>query len=243
MATQRAFLNAEWRDLVVLNYEIDPLVLKPYIPDGTKLDLWRGSAFVSIVAFRFLKTRVLGISFPFHRNFEEINLRFYVRRETSHESRAGVVFIKELVPRTAIAWVARAVYNENYFAVPMGHEILEEGEERSLAYRWTEAGRINYVGARTMGLPHVLEDGTHARFILEHYWGYSRARSGGTFEYHVAHPPWRMWQADSVRLDMRAGDIYGEPFGVVLSQPCHSAYVAEGSAVTVHCGEKIELER
>src|SRR5271167_2804911 len=117
------FLTAEWRSLVMLNYEIDPAVLQRFVPAGTELDQWQGKTFVSMVGFLFLKTRVMGISVPFHSNFEEVNLRFYVRRFTDEGWLRGVVFIKELVPRRAIAWTARVFYNENYVAVPMDHNL------------------------------------------------------------------------------------------------------------------------
>ncbi|HEX7980960.1 MAG TPA: DUF2071 domain-containing protein, partial [Gemmatimonadaceae bacterium] len=112
-ATRSAFLTAEWRWLVMLNYEVPPEVLAPYVPRGTSLDLWQGHALVSVVGFRFIETRVIGVPIPFHRHFDEVNLRFYVRRELpGGEARRGVVFIRELVPKPMIAWVARALYNE-----------------------------------------------------------------------------------------------------------------------------------
>ena len=78
----KVFLTAEWRYLAMLNYEIEPAVLAPFVPQGTELDSFDGKTFVSIVAFLFLDTRIGGIPIPFHRNFEEVNLRFYVRRKS-----------------------------------------------------------------------------------------------------------------------------------------------------------------
>jgi Uncharacterized conserved protein (COG2071) len=112
------FLTAEWRALAMLNYEVDASLLRHFVPAGTELDCWQGKTLVSLVGFRFLKTRVLGIPIPFHRNFDEVNLRFYVRRAEATEVKRGVVFIREIVPRRAIAAVARAFYNERYLALP-----------------------------------------------------------------------------------------------------------------------------
>src|SRR5713101_1040010 len=126
----RSFLTAEWRDLAMLNFEVDPTVLRPLVPAGTELDDWRSRTFVSVVGFLFLNTRVLGIPIPFHRDFEEVNLRFYVRRKMSDGWRRAVVFVKELVPRAAIALTARMVYGENYVALPMNHRIeVENGSD------------------------------------------------------------------------------------------------------------------
>src|SRR5689334_2274538 len=105
--SRRPFLRAEWRDLVMLNYESPAGLLDPLVPAGVELDRWRGTLYVSVVGFLFRDTRVLGIPIPFHRTFEEVNLRFYVRRELDGDVRRGVVFVRELVPRRAIATVAR----------------------------------------------------------------------------------------------------------------------------------------
>src|SRR5262245_39598094 len=117
-----AFLTAHWCDLAMLNYEVSPAVLSDLIPAGTELDSWGGHTFVSMVGFRFLRTRVLGLAVPGHSNFDEVNLRFYVRRNAHDGWRRGVVFVKEIVPHRAIAWLARALYNENYVALPMRHQ-------------------------------------------------------------------------------------------------------------------------
>src|SRR3954468_20670393 len=119
----RIFLAAEWRYLAMLNYQVDPAILHPHLPRGTELDIWNGRHYISLVGFRFLNTRVLGVPIPFHRNFEEVNLRFYVRRKGPEGWRRGVVFIAEIVPRFAIAAVARLFYNENYVALPTRHKL------------------------------------------------------------------------------------------------------------------------
>src|SRR6185295_273969 len=137
----KPFLTAEWRHLVMLNYEIDPAILRRFVPRGTELDAWNGKTFVSLVGFLFLNTRVMGLPIPFHENFEEINLRFYVRRKADEGWRRGVVFIKEIVPRAAIAWVARWLYNENYVALPTGHALVRSLDDQknieSAKYFWT----------------------------------------------------------------------------------------------------------
>jgi uncharacterized protein YqjF (DUF2071 family) len=138
--TPRSFLTANWCNLVMLNYEVEARVLEPYVPIGTVLDRWRGQVLASLVGFQFLNTRVLGLPVPFHRNFEEVNLRFYVSRTVGSEVRRGVVFIRELVPRRAIALVARALYNEPYLALPMRHEVTMD-PMLTAAYSWRLNGR------------------------------------------------------------------------------------------------------
>jgi len=223
------FLTAEWRSLVMLNYTVDPRILAPHVPSGVELDLWQGEAVVSMVGFLFLETLVLGVSVPFHGDFEEVNLRFYVRRRVGDEWRRGVTFIREIVPRRAIAWTALAIYNEPYLALPMKHRVTDGDYE----YSWKFAGAWHRLGAAVRGEPQVIEPGSEQEFIFEHYWGYTRQRNGATVEYEVEHPRWRAWTAERAWLDCDAHELYGKPFATPLSQRPRSAFVAEGSKVCV----------
>lgn len=224
----------------MLNYAAPVELLQPLLPRGTELDLWQGKALVSMVGFLFLKTKVLGVPVPFHRDFEEINLRFYVRRETPQGVRRGVVFIKELVPRFAIAAIARLLYNENYEAVPMRHRVLlKEGQGGSAEYRWRSGGKWNRLAADFAGVPVEMEPGSEAEFIFEHYWGYTRQRDGGTAEYEVRHPRWRAWRATRAVLECDIPLLYGEAFTPVLAAKPLSAYVAEGSKIQVFGGARL----
>ena len=239
----RPFLTAQWRDLVMLNYEIDPAVLAPLVPRGCELDTWHGKHFVSIVGFWFLETRLMGMTIPWHRNFEEINLRFYVRHQLGNEARRGVVFIKEVVARWAIAAVARWVYNENYVCCPTASTVVrpEDGDARgTAAYRWKSAAGWNEAAADIHGLPSLVESGSEEEFITEHYWGYARQRDGGTMEYEVKHPRWRVWRATASRLTLDARGFYGDGFAAALSRPPTSAFVADGSTVEVMKGRRLQ---
>jgi uncharacterized protein YqjF (DUF2071 family) len=131
-----AFLSARWHHLVMLNYQVPEQVLLPHVPRGTELDTHQGRCFASMVGFQFLDTRVRGLAVPWHRHFDEVNLRFYVRREADGELRRGVVFLKEIVPRRAIAWLANALYNEKYVALPMAHEDGIENDTGAVTYQW-----------------------------------------------------------------------------------------------------------
>src|SRR4051812_5676689 len=97
-----SFLTAGWHHLVMLNYPVDPAVLQTHLPAGTELDFWNGQTYVSVVGFQFQGARVLGVPVPFHRHFEEVNLRFYVRYRVPAGWRRGVVFIKEIVRKRLV---------------------------------------------------------------------------------------------------------------------------------------------
>jgi uncharacterized protein len=236
----KIFLTAKWRYLAMLNYQIEPAVLEPFIPSGTKLDFWNGKTFVSLVGFLFQKTRVCRIAVPFHRNFEEVNLRFYVCRKTDDGWRRGVVFIKELVPRNTIAFVARKFYNENYMALPMSHQIETiRGEIKSASYFWRFNGIENYLKLTICGQAQSLIEGSLQEFITEHYWGYSAQRDGSTLEYHVAHPRWRVWETQTTELQCDVDKLYGKKFREALNQRPASAFLADGSDVKVYEGIKL----
>jgi uncharacterized protein YqjF (DUF2071 family) len=243
MKAPRPFLTAEWRFLVMLNWAVDPELLRPLVPRGTELDEWNGTTYASVVGFLFLRTRVLGIPIPFHRDFEELNLRFYVRRRGPEGWRRGVVFVKEVVPRFAIATVARVAYNENYAAMPMRHRIGRDGMSLvpggRVEYGWRLRGEWQAVAARTAGEPVALTPGSEAEFITEHYWGYAVQRDGGTVEYQVEHPAWRVWSVEESTFRCDVAAMYGARFTAALSAAPRSAFVAEGSPVVVRRGVRI----
>ena len=230
------FLTAEWRNLLMVNYAIDPNVLQPLVPAGTEIDLWGGRAFVSVVGFQFLNTKLLGVPVPFHRDFDELNLRFYVRRNAGGVWREGVVFVKEVVPKWAVAFVARTVYNENYVRMPMRSKIVVPGR---VSYEWKYEGAWDGVAATAVGEPYVLAAGSEEAFITDHYWGYARQRDGSTKEYEVEHAPWRVWRCEAPSLTCRVANLYGEQFVTALSAAPSSAFIAEGSAVVVHNGVRV----
>jgi uncharacterized protein YqjF (DUF2071 family) len=226
----------------MLSWAVDPVLLEPRLPRGTELDLWEGRALASVVAFLFLRPRVWGVGVPLHRDFEEANLRFYVRRRGPEGWRRGVVFVQERVPRRAIAWTARALYGERYVASPMWHELEqhEDGWVRRVRYGWRRAGREESVALTAAGPPQELTEGSHEQFIAEHYWGYAALRDGGTMEYQVEHPSWRVAAAASSRLECDPAGVWGPEWGEALVGPPASAFLAEGSAVAVYRGRRLE---
>lgn len=242
---ERPFLTADWRHLVMLNYQIDSGVLLPLVPSGTELDLRDGHALVSVVGFRFLETRILGLAVPFHVNFDEVNLRFYVRRRAAGEWRHGVVFVKEVVARRAIAVIARLTYNEPYVTLPTRNLVdlggAQQGDPGLARYQWREE-RWYTVEATTTGLPRLIEPGSEAEFITHRGWGYTGQRDGSTVEYRVSHPRWRVWDVATCRLDCDVARMYGRPFAEALGSAPFSALVAEGSPVRVFRGSRVGKE-
>ncbi len=235
------FLTAEWRKLVLLNYAVPPEVLLPYLPAGVELDFWNGTCYASVVGFMFEETRVKGIKIPFHVRFEEVNLRFYVvRRDPELGDRRGVVFVRELVPKHAIAWVANVLYNEPYKAVPMHHNIEHTPEGLTVEYGWIQAGLTHTIGVRAGSDAIPLKAGSEAEFITEHYWGYGKTRKGGTMEYEVAHPRWDLYPVEAWRCDVNFEAVYGPNFAFLAQAEPVSVFLAEGSAIEVFEGRPLK---
>ncbi len=238
---KRVFLSTEWRDLLMLNYEIDPELLRQFVPRGTELDSFEGKTYVSLVGLRFARTKLFGlISVPFHSDFDEVNLRIYVRRREGSEIRRGVMFISEIVSLPAVTFIARLAYAENYRTLPLRHSINLADSGGSLEYSW-ELNRQRFrLHGQTQGSPSRASDGSLEQFISEHYWGYSRRRDGSSLEYHVAHERWRIWRASSATFEGDGAALYGPDFGSILSRPPRSAFIADGSPVLVYAARRID---
>ena len=198
---------------------------------------------MSMVGFMFLDTKLKGIPVPFHRHFEEVNLRFYVRRVVDGELRRGVVFIKELVPRRALAWVARTFYNERYVALPMDHHFDLDGGTPTgpVSYRWYFENKWHHMALTPIGKPTLPGQESEVAFITEHYWGYAVQKDGGTMEYRVTHPTWQVWETVDPVLDCDTARLYGEAFAEPLAAEPTSALLALGSEVAVYAGVRIVL--
>lgn len=233
------FLTAEWRKLAFANYLVDPEVLKPFVPWGTELDLWQGKCYVSLVGFMFMHTRLRGIRVPFHVNFEEVNLRFYVRRKDGVEWKRGVVFIREFVPKPALTWVANTIYGENYATVPMRHRWEAEATHLKVAYHWKKEGRWHQFVVEAENEPKPIEPGSEAEFITEHYWGYARQGDKSTNEYEVKHPTWLQYAVEDYNLEVDYGQLYGKAFEPLNGQGPASVMLAEGSAVSVESKRQV----
>lgn len=229
------FLSAEWRQLAILNYRVPRELLAAHVPRGTELDLWEGAAYVSVVGFMFRETRVLGLPLPFHGAFEEVNLRTYVRRAVDGVERHAVTFIRELVPRRAVAIAARLSYNEPYRTVPMAHHISDDSAEYSwhASQGWARL-RVEDLGPAAPAVP-----GSEEEFITRRHWGYTRQRDGSTVEYEVRHPAWTVRTARRGTLNGDLSATNGEVFGPFLSGDPYSAFLAVGSGVTVHWPRRI----
>lgn len=239
-----SFLTAEWRKLAIANYEIEPNLLLPYLPFGTELDLWEEKCYVSLIGFMFKDVKLLGLPIPFHRDFEEVNLRFYVKRldPTTNEYKRGVVFIKEIVPKPAITFVANTVYGENYQTMKMSHKWIENSKNREIEYTWQKnrTAKLNSIYIKATKNLSEIEKGSKTEFITEHYWGYAKQNDTKTNEYEVTHLRWQHYEVLEYEIKADFGEIYGHEFSFLTTQKPSSVMLAEGSKITVEPKSEIK---
>jgi uncharacterized protein YqjF (DUF2071 family) len=240
---KRTFLDAQWRKLVMVNYAVNPDVLKQYLPFETELDLWNNTCYVSLVGFMFVDTKVLRLRIPFHINFEEINLRFYVKYKHTEGYKRGVVFVKEIVPRPALTMVANLLYNENYETLPTRHTWVQDDDTLTVEYGWKKRGQWHTVKAVADKTPVDIKPESEEEFITEHFWGYTKISNTITSEYEVAHPRWQIYPIRNYEVNVDFATVYGPDFAFLQNVKPLSVYLAEGSEILVKQGAKIKVKK
>ena len=237
-----SFLKAEWRKLAFANYEVDPSILAVYVPPGTELDLWEGKCFVSLIGFIFLNTKIFGIKVPFHSTVEEVNLRFYVRRFENNTWKRGAVFIKEIVSKPALTFVANTLYKEHYETMPMKYEWEENSVNRSVAYYWKK-NKIwqSFKISATLNTSEI-EENSETEFITEHYWGYAKVNESVTNEYQVTHPRWKQYTVESSEIKVDFEMVYGKDFKFLNNLKPTSIMLIEGSKITIEGKKTIKKD-
>ena len=228
-----SFLTAEWNDLLFVNYEIDPKILEKHIPKGTELDLWNNKCYISLIGFMFENVKVLGIKIPYHINFEEVNLRFYVKRFDNGVWKRGVVFVKEIVPKHAITIVANTLYNEHYQTLPMKHSRTSNENSSEFKYEWKNDNKWNSIAVKTKKELVPIEENSEVEFISEHYYGYTRSTQEKTVEYEVRHPKWEQLEVIEYKVDVDFEAVYGKEFAFLQNQEAISCFMAKGSKISI----------
>lgn len=202
-----SFLTAKWKNLALINYEIDASLLEKYVPKGTEIDLYNGKCYISLVGFLFQDTKLLGLKIPFHINFEEINLRFYVKRFENKEWKRGVVFIKEIVPKPALSFIANTIYKEHYQTLPTKHTITKnKNQNTDFVYQWKTKNKWNTILIETENKDLEIEIGSTSEFITEHYFGYTKHNENKVeMQIHLLHRVGTLTVGG--QGDMQVGDI------------------------------------
>lgn len=226
------FLRAIWSNLLLVTYEVPPEVLTSRLAEGIELDTLDGKAFVSLVAFDFLETKVMGVKWPGFVHFPEINLRFYVRETAT--GRRGVMFIKELVPSSIIAWFARTLYNEPYAATPMRSSVAKNAEgDNVISHNWSWRGREHSLELTSTAEAKLPPEESTEHFFKEHQWGFGKTRAGKPLVYEVRHPHWKVFDVLNLDLNVDLAQQYGEEFEFLNTSKPYSVVHALGSDIEV----------
>ncbi len=228
------FLKANWENIIMANYVIDPKILFPFLPKGVELDLFNSKCYISLVGFMFKKTKLFDIPIPFFGNFEEINLRFYVKRtEENGLIKRGVVFINETIPYPIVAWTANKLYNEHYTVVPTKHKIVEENAARKVKFEWLLNKKWNSIAVTSILTAEKMKPNSLESFIYEHYYGYTKIGDNKTEEYKLQHPSWKINEVINYTIDCDFEAMYGKSFSVLDQTKPEAVFIAEGSAVAI----------
>ena len=227
------FLKANWENIIMVNYEIDPEILLPFLPNGVELDLFNGKAYISLVGFMFKKTKLFNVPIPKFGTFEEINLRFYVVRKEDGTTKRGVVFINETIPYKIVAWMANKLYKEHYTVVPTKHNIIKDAVNQKIKFEWLLDNKWNSIYVENRMSSHKMVNDSLEKFIYEHYYGYTKIDVQKTEEYRLHHPSWKIHQVMNYGIDCDFKAMYGKSFSVLNDTKPTAVFIAEGSTVEI----------
>jgi uncharacterized protein len=230
----KTFLKARWENLIMANYEIDPEILRPYLPRGVELDYFNGKTYVSLVGFLFRDTSIFGLPIPIMGTFEEVNLRFYVIRKEGNDIKRGVVFINETVPHKIVAKVANKLYKEHYVAIPTKRDWKINETTKSINYQWKVNQRWNHIEVNASVSKQKMEKGSMEEFIFEHYYGYTKVNPEKSLEYKINHPSWDVHSVSEYKIDCDFKAFYGSDFEFLNTSIPQSVFLAEGSEISVN---------
>jgi uncharacterized protein YqjF (DUF2071 family) len=227
------FLKANWENIIMANYEIDPQLLIPFLPKGVNLDLFEGKCYISLVGFMFKNTKLFNVPIPKFGTFEEINLRFYVTRKEGNVIKRGVVFINETIPYPIVAWVANKLYNEHYTVVPTKHEIIAEKSSKKVKFEWLLNNKWNSIAVTSSNTSEKMMRNSLESFIYEHYYGYTKTAKNKTEEYKLQHPSWNISEVLAYKIECDFEAMYGKSFSVLNQKEPETVFIADGSAVGI----------
>jgi uncharacterized protein YqjF (DUF2071 family) len=227
------FLKANWENIIMANYEIDPELLTSFLPKGVALDLFNNKCYVSLVGFMFKNTRLFNIPIPWFGTFEEINLRFYVIRKEEGITKRGVVFINETIPYPIVAWIANKLYKEHYTVVPTRNDIQHNNEVKKIRFEWFLNKKTNSIFIEANNESAPIKKGSLEQFIYEHYYGYTKVSDTKTEEYKLQHPSWETHQVIDYQIDCDFEAMYGSAFSVLNTTKPEAVFIAKGSSVGI----------
>lgn len=234
---QKPLMQADWSEIVALNFQVDPSILEPRVPKGLELDFHNGETYVSLVAMHLRNVKMMGFPIPISRGFDELNLRFYVKRKVGPRYVTGACFIKDFVPNAAASWILTTLFKSTFARMKMKRESSgfgsrDEDVVPKICYQWKVGDAENVIKIKGRARMKKTGPDTKVGFILDHNNEYS-VRDSTIYEYRVQRPPWTVWDAAQASFECNTKLLFGDEFVKTLSRRPSSVFVAEGSPVTI----------
>ncbi|OAQ38029.1 hypothetical protein A5893_16480 [Pedobacter psychrophilus] len=220
------------------NYKVNAEILEKYVPPNTQLDSYNGNYYVSLIGFMFLDTRIKGIKIPFHVNFEEVNLRFYVKYNDREVWKRGAVFISEVVSKPMIALVANTLFHEHYEVLKTKHCWEKHSDYQKVSYQWKKKNWYELSVLADINAKKIIS-GSEEEFITEHYFGYTKTGKNKSLEYDVEHKKWEIYNVKEFNVKTDFEDLYGKDFAFLNEAKPNSVFLVEGSEILIRDGKKV----
>lgn len=227
-------LRAEWNNIIMANYAVPKELLLPYVPYKTELDFFESETYVTLAGFMFLNTQMLGFDIPFHSNFEEVTLRFYVKSTRGLAAKRGVVFIKEIVPKYAITLLANTVFGQNYMTLKMKSFHQDMGDHMETAYEWKHLDKWNKLTAKAGKRSTPIRQNRFNEFIADHYYGFRKNGETKTYQYEVEHELWETFNVIDYSVNCDFGSLFGNEFSILNKEKPKSVFMLKGSEIRIH---------
>ena len=225
-------MTCEWRNLLFVNYQVPAEILEPYLPPHAELDYFNGKCYVSLIGFQFKNVTAAGIPVPFHTDFEEINLRFYVKRHVGDKWRSGVVFLREIVDRPALSVLANTLFNENYQTAPTTQMVIKGDLDLQAKYSWKHQKTDYSIWVQAENIPTTVAEKSEDEFLIHRLWGYGQQDDETTVEYNINHPRWSIFPIKNYEVSVDFLQ-FGTPFSILNDKKPQSVLLADGSEIEI----------
>lgn len=236
-------ISASWHNVAILSWPIDEDILAPYLPNGFLLDRWQGEVYVSLVCLTMENLRVLRLP-ALPRRFSEVNVRFYVRFAHQAEERLGVVFLRQLVSNSLVAFAGRHLFREPMLNTAVSHQFettdpCDGNAQRRLHYRWLNGGRGEGLWLAHGGDSYFAEPGSLDEFLTARHWGFNSQSGSRVLAYRISRDPWSLVPVIQHELKCDVGTLCGPQIADAVAGPAASALLATGSDTRIHWPTKL----
>ena len=193
----RTVFTQGWRDAAFLHWAVDPAVVAPLLPAGTRPDVHEGRSYVGLIPFRMRRIGVYGSpGLPWAGSFLETNVRLY---SVDPQGRRGVVFrsldADRLLPVLAARWVAGLPYGWSRMRIQRDGDRIGYTSRR----RWPGPSGAHSRVLLRIGEP-LADPGPLARFLTSR-WGLHQDARGRTVYWPNEHPAWPLHSAELLDLE------------------------------------------